>query len=218
MELQATHRTVLGKKVRALRRQGVTPVHLFGRDMASQALQVASTDLQRLLKTAGRNALVDLAVQESGKRKDTSYKVMVRDIQKNPITGQVLHVDLYRVLLTERMEVEVPVVLVGIAPAVDRNQGTLVQSARTIHVEGLPGTLPSVVEVDISGLEEAHQAIHAKDIALPAGTSLASDPDLVIANVVPRRGISEAEEAEAAAEAAGAPTAAGQEAESKENT
>jgi len=188
-------------------------VHLFGRDMASQALQVASIDLQRLLRTAGRNALVDLAVQESGKRKDTSYKVMVRDIQHNPVTREVLHVDLYRVLLTERMEVEVPVVLVGIAPAVDRNQGTLVQSARAIHVEGLPGTLPSVVEVDISGLEEAHQAIHAKDIALPAGTSLASDPDLVIANVVPRRGISEAEEAEAVAEAAGAPTAAGQAAE-----
>ena len=202
MELQATQRTVLGKKVKALRRQGATPAHLFGRDLASQALQVASLDLQRLLRTAGRNALVDLTVQEGGKHKDSSYKVMVRDVQHNPVTGEVLHVDLYRVLLTERMEVEVPVVLVGIAPAIDRNQGTLVQSARAIRVEGLPGTLPSVVEVDISGLEEAHQAVHAKDIALPAGTSLASDPDLVIANVVPRRGISEAEEAEAAAEAA----------------
>ena len=193
MEILAQKRTVLGKKVKALRKEGVTPVSLFGKGMASLALQVRTTDLHRVLTTTGRNALVDLAITDAAKGSDASYKVMVRDLQINPVNDQVLHVDFYRVLMTQRMEAEVQVVLIGVAPAVDRGLGTLTHGVSAIRVDGLPGTIPSAVEVDVSPLEEANQSIFAKDIPLPSGVSLVSDPEQIVARVVVRRGMAEEE-------------------------
>ena len=193
MEILAQNRTILGKKVKSLRKEGITPASLFGRGMASLALQVRTTELHRVLTTTGRNALVDLAITDAAKGADASHKVMVRDLQVNPVNGQVLHVDFYRVLMTERMEAEVPVVLTGIAPAVDRGLGTLTHGVSAIRVDGLPGTIPSSVEVDVSILEEALQSIFAKDIPLPRGVSLVSDPEQIVARVVVRRGTAEEE-------------------------
>lgn len=202
MELQAEKRTVLGKKVKALRRQGFTPVNLFGRGMESQSLQVTTTELHGVLLHTGQNALVDLAVRDG---QIATQKVMVRDVQRHPISRQILHVDLYRVLMTEPMEVEVPIRFVGLAPAVDLNLGTLVHGVNEVRVLGLPGTLPSYLEVDVSDLKEAHQAIHAMEILLPKDVSLVSDPEQVVASIVARRGIAEEEAAATPAEVAPAP-------------
>ena len=212
MDLTAQTRIVMGKKVKALRRQGITPANLYGRDMESQALQLDTAHMQQVLKTTGRNALINLTVGDGKGRRNPSHNVMVRDVQRDPLYGRILHIDFYRVQMTERMEVEVPVILVGVAPAVDLNLGTLVHGANVIRVQGLPATLPSAVEADVTVLAEARQIIQAKDIALPPDVSLASDPEQVVASIVVRRvgvveEVEKPEEEAAAAEAAPAEAA-----------
>lgn len=200
MELNASHRTVTRKKVGALRRQGIVPANIFGRGMESQAVQIPAVQLHQVLKAAGRNAVLDLVVESDGGTQNSTHKVIIREIQRNPMTDQILHVDLFRVLMTEKMQVDVPVSLIGVSPAVDQGLGTLTQNVREIRVEGLPDVLPSFVEVDISGLMDTTHAIMTKDIALPAGISLVSDPEQVVVTVVGRRGTAEGEEEGAAAE------------------
>lgn len=199
MELNASHRTATRKKLGALRRQGIVPANIFGRGMESQAVQLPAVQLHQVLKTAGRNAVLDLVVESDGSAQNSTHKVIIREIQRNPMTDQILHVDLFRVLMTEKMQVDVPVSLIGVAPAVDQGLGTLVQNVREIRVEGLPDILPSFVEVDISGLMDTSHAIMTKDIALPAGIVLVSDPEQVVATVVGKRGTAEGEEEEAEA-------------------
>lgn len=198
MDLTAQPRTVLGKKVKALRRQGITPVHVFGPGVPSEALQTSTVDLQRVLLTAGSTSMIKLTAEGSG---TASYDVMVREVQRDPVTRQILHVDLYRVDLTLPITVDVSVVLTGVSPAVDNHLGTLVHGANTLHIQGLPGDLPASIEVDVSVLVEPHQAIHARDLPMPPGITLLSDGDVIIVNVVPPRG-AEVAEAEAEAEAA----------------
>lgn len=199
MKLIAEQRLTLGKRVKALRRNGITPAHLFGHGIASEALQVRTEELQHVLRSTGRNDLIELDVNGEGEG-GRSTSVLIRGIQRDPLTARILHVDLYQVRMTEPIEVAVPVELVGIAPAVAIKAGTLLRGVATIQVRGLPNELPSVVEVDVSGLAEAHQAIRAEELSLPAGVTLVSDPMQVVANILPIRGKDVAELGKEAAE------------------
>jgi large subunit ribosomal protein L25 len=188
MELATQPRTVLGKKVKALRRQGIVPVHVFGPGSPSESLQASTVEVQQVLRTTGSTSMFKLV---TGTGRAGSYDVMIRDVQRDPVTGALLHVDLYRVNLSVSVTVDLPVVLVGLSPAVDNHLGTLVHGINVLHIEGLPGDLPPSIEVDTSILTEPHQAIHARDIELPKGITLLSDPDQLIVNVVPPRGAEE---------------------------
>lgn len=199
MDLTAQPRTVLGKKVKALRRQGITPVHVFGPGVPSEALQTDTVELQRVLAAASSSSMIKVTAGDG--RGKSSYDVIVREVQRDSVTGQLLHVDLFRVDLTHPIAVDLTVILTGLSPAVDNHLGTLVHSTNTLRIQGLPGDLPASIEVDVSVLVEPHQAIHARDLPMPPGITLLSDGDVVIVNVVPPRG---AEIAEAEAEAAAA--------------
>ena len=120
MELKATTRVVLGKKVRFLRREGVIPVHLFGHGIDSTALQCDAAELQSVLAEAGKTRLIGLKLDKARKPRN----VLVRETQRDPRTGKLLHVDFYQVRMAEKMKVEVPVVLVGEAPAL-KTKGTV---------------------------------------------------------------------------------------------
>lgn len=218
-ELNVSPRQVLGKKVRGLRRQGIIPANVYGRGLESRAIQAPAEDLLRLLKTVGRNDVIYLKVAgEDGPR-----PALVRHIQRNPITDQILHVDFYQISLTERLRLDVPLVLAGTAPAVSTYGGILLQSLEHITVEGLPADIPSHIEVDVSGLEEIDAAIHVSDLRLPPNLTIITDPELVIAKVaapaverVEEVVEAVAEEAVPAEEAAEAVEAEGKEEEARE--
>ena len=127
IELNASNREVLGKKVRRLRRQGITPVHLFGHGIESTALQCDATKLKQVLAKAGQTRLISLKL-DNEKRPRT---VVVRTVQTEPLTGGSLHVDFFQVEAAEKVKVEIPVVLVGEAPALDLRAGV------TISVMGM---------------------------------------------------------------------------------
>lgn len=180
VELTVTPREVLGKKVKALRREGITPANIYGSNVESVAVQVPSHELLHVLKTAGRNDIVYLQM-DGGEPRPT----FVHDIQTNPITDQILHVDFLQIDLTKKIKIDVPLHLEGLAPAVDTYQGILVQSLDHVTVEALPIAIPSFIEVDVTGLTEIDSALHVSDLTLPESVEMVTDGELLVAKVAP---------------------------------
>ena len=179
IELRVTTREVLGKKVRFLRRQGITPVHLFGHDIESAALQCDTGQLQRVLAQAGKTRLIGLRLDKAKKPRN----VVVREIQRNSQTGELLHVDFYQVRMAEKIKVEVPIVLVGEAPALKSKGNMLMQELSKLTIECLPDEIPPTIELDLSSLTEAEQAIQVKDITLGEGITVFDDPEYIVVKV-----------------------------------
>lgn len=195
IQVEARPRAVLGKGVRRLRRQGLTPVNVYGHGIPSAAMQVETRSLLRALARAGKSTLLTLAVEGQEPR-----TVLVRDIQLDPRTHSLFHVDFYQVKLTEKIKVEVPLHFLGEAPAASRG-GALVHLLTAVELECLPQDMPQVIEVDLSGLEEFGQAIHVRELPLPPKVAILTDLEEMVAKVEPPRVLEVAvEEAAAAAE------------------
>jgi large subunit ribosomal protein L25 len=221
-EVEVTAREVLGKKVKALRRGGITPAHIYGNKVESRSIQIPSDELTRILKDAGRNDIVYISLD--GEERPT----FLHEVQRNPVTDEILHVDFLQIDLTKMVKIEVPVHLVGLAPAVDTHQGILVQSLDHVTVEALPTAVPSLIEVDVMVLEEIDQALHVSDLSVPEGVEIITDPEQMIAKVAPpvvevveevevEEGLVEGEEGEEGEEAEeGAEEAAAGEGESEQ--
>jgi large subunit ribosomal protein L25 len=190
IELAVAPRSILGKKVKTLRREGITPANIYGHGIPSQAVQVLTPDLTRTIRVAGRNTMLQLHVEGEKERRP----VFMRTVQRNPITDEFLHVDFYQVSLKEKIRIEVPLVIVGEAPAVSEYQGILLQSVNVVTMEGLPGDLPPLLEVDVSGLEEIDDAVHLKDLEVSPDVTVLAEPELVVAKVAAPRLIEEVEE------------------------
>jgi large subunit ribosomal protein L25 len=222
IELKVANREILGKKVRHLRRQGITPVHVFGHGIESLALQCEARELERVLSQAGQTRLINLKLAKE-KRPRT---VVVREFDRDWRKGELVHVDFYQVRMEEKIRVEVPVVLLGEAPALKSKEHMLDHELGTFNVECLPANIPSSIEVDISSLTEVDQAIRVKDVTLDKDITVLNSPDLVVAKIsmrpvekVEEEVVEEAvaAEAEAAEEEAEATKEAGsEEKESKE--
>lgn len=174
LELKAEPRSVLGKKVRALRRQGVLPANVYGH-AASTAIQLPAKEAERVIARAGKTQLISL-VMDGG----PPTTVLVKASQRHPTKGALLHVDFFRVAMDERLKVDVPVRLVGDAPAVKQHDATILQATSTVTVESLPGDLPDAIELDIASLEELDSALHVRDLQPPPGVTILTDPDEIV--------------------------------------
>jgi len=198
-ELKTSRRDISGKKVRFLRREGLTPANLYGPGIESVPLQAETAVFKSLLYKVGRNALISLRIDGDKKPK----MVMLRDIQRDPLNGSLLHVDFFQVEMTHKVRADVALVFVGEAPAAKSRRVMVIESLNHLHVEALPADLPSQIEVDLSVLEEIDQAIHVRDIAAGEGVEVLTEPDQVIARVMESKVeeveevVEEAEEAEA---------------------
>lgn len=179
LTLTATTRDILGKKTRFMRRQGMTPTHLFGHDLKSLALQCHTAELQNILAQAGTTTLLNLKI-DSEKR---PRKVLVREVQKDVFGRQLLHVDFYQVKLTEKIKADIPIILFGEAPALKLKGRFLMQTLDSLSIECLPDKLPPEIRVDLSPLEEVEQAIHVRDLELDKDITVANDPNQLIVKV-----------------------------------
>lgn len=208
-ELTVQPRTVLGKKTRALRRQGMTPANIFGHRIDSTAVQAETVALGHTLKGMSKNQIINLKVEGEG----APRTVVIRDIMRNPLNGHVVHIDFYQVSMTERMRAEVPVVMVGSSDAVATYGGVLLQTLERVAVEALPADIPAEFQIDVSVLAELEQSIHVRDLAFDADKVIVhTDPDVVLARVASPRVVTAEEEGAAPAEgeaAAGEPGAEG---------
>jgi large subunit ribosomal protein L25 len=196
-KLAVKPRTVLGKKVAALRRGGITPGNVYGHRLESAAVQVETHEMQLLIRRLTKNAIVNLSVEgETGPR-----TVIIRKIERNPLNGKLVHIDFFQVSMTEKMKAQVPVVLSGSSPAVGTYGGVLLQTLEMIEVEALPTDIPTEFSVDVTVLAELEQSIHVRDLHLEGeGVQILTDPDLVVAKVASPRLAAEEEAAAAPAE------------------
>ena len=179
ISLELEPRTVLGKKVKQLRRTGTIPVHLYGPGVESRPLQCENRQLLRALAQAGSTNPVTLSIKgESGER-----LAFAREIQWSPIRSQLLHVDFLAVSATERIAAQVPINLVGESPAARETGGSVAQALYTLEVEALPLEIPAEVVIDLSVLVDTNSAVRAGDLPLEGNVTMLTDPDAMVVRV-----------------------------------
>lgn len=227
LTLQLEPRSITGKRVRRLRRDGIVPGNVYGRGMESISVQASLLELRRVFRAVDRNAVVTAQIDGEGETRP----VVLRTVQRHPVTHQVEHVDLYHIDLNRPIHSSAAVHVTG----ADECQaiaigGVLVHGLASVMLEALPMDMPSELTIDISGLEHYGQSVHVSDLVLPEGVRALTDPTAQIATVVaprieeeeeevPEEGLEEGVEGEAAegeegAEGAAAPAEGAREEES----
>ena len=177
--LNVQPRTVVGKQVKALRREGNVPAVLYSRHSDPVILQANNRELLRILARAGGSRLVRLNIAGA---KDAPM-ALVREVQREPIKGSVLHVDFFGVSMTEAIKVEIPIRYDGTSPAVTRNEGVLIHAMDSIEIECLPGDLIDAITIDVSILEKVGDVIRVSDLKVPATIKLLADTEATVARV-----------------------------------
>ncbi len=181
-KLKAQKRSVLGKKVKKLRREGQIPATLYGKKVKSESLQLEQKEFARVFHKAKQTGLVDLVIEkEEGVR-----PVLIHQVQVHPVTGQMLHADFYQVDLKEKVKASVPVMARGEAKAVADNKGVLLHTLSSVEIEALPTDLIEQIEVDITKLEEVDQAVLVKDLQFDkAKINILTNPEEVVFKIGP---------------------------------
>jgi large subunit ribosomal protein L25 len=172
--LQATKRTVTGKQVKQLRRQGQLPGVVYGYKVESTPISLDAHDAGLIIPRLTSSSIV--TIELDGKH----IPALVREKQKNYIKNILTHVDFQAVSLTEKIRTAVSLQFYGIAPAIKEFQAAIVTNMAEIEVEALPTDLPERIEVDLSGLANLGDSVHVRDLVLPATVTVLSDPDDVV--------------------------------------
>jgi large subunit ribosomal protein L25 len=199
LKLKASKRTIQGRHVRKLRTEGVVPGVVYGHRSDSEAVVLDGAEFRRVYAKAGRTHLVDLEL-DGGR----AQKVLIKEVQIHPRFDGPQHVDLFRIDLKEKLQIDVPITIVGESPEpVKRGEADLLISLHAIRVECLPGDIPEAIEVDVSGLENIDDAVRVHDIHLAEGVTVMTGGDEMIVKVQAHRVVeeptAEAEEGEEAA-------------------
>ncbi|MCY3655883.1 MAG: 50S ribosomal protein L25 [Chloroflexota bacterium] len=188
-----TTRSVLGKSTKHLRWDGILPANVYGRGLESVAVQLPYRGAEAILAEHGLNSLIELEIEGESEERP----VVIRSVQRHPLTRELQHFDFYQVDLTREMQAMVPVTLTGEAPAVHTYQGVVITGSDRISVQALPADIPSHLELSIDGLEEIDQQLTVADLDLPGGVTVLTEPEIMLARVQPPRKIEDAvEEAE----------------------
>ncbi len=152
--LKAKVRKQVGRKVKLLRKEGFLPANIYGKKIKSESIQIDLKEFLDVYKKVGDTKLLYI----------NDRPVLVANIQKDPVSDALLHIDFHQVDLKEKVEAKVPVGLTGESPAEKQSIGTVVQYLNEIEVEALPADLPDKFEIDISKLSEVDQMVHVKDL------------------------------------------------------
>ncbi len=206
MQLKALPRQPLGKRSRRLVREGKIPAIVYGHNTEPTPIVLDRLEFQKVFVKSGRTHLVDLAID------GRTEKVLVREIQTHPRRLGPIHVDFYQVNLQEKIEVEVPVHLVGESAAVKRGDADILQPMHSVRIEVLPSEIPEAFEVDLTPLEEIESELRVSELTVPKGVTILDDPEDLVVKIVHKRELKVEEEvpaAEAAVPAEGEEGAAG---------
>ncbi len=190
--ITAEPRTVIGKQVKALRRNGLVPATIYGPSIDPVTVQFPYRELEKLLLSAGGTNLVDITVGDG----DT-YAVLARDVQRDVIRRDILHVDFLAVDVNKTIRAEVPLVFDGTSPLVASRKGIMLTGPNTLTMEMLPGKLKDSYVLDVTQLTEIGATITVKDLPREEGVNIVNDPDEMIVRIVQPASARAAERAEA---------------------
>ncbi|MDE2018937.1 MAG: 50S ribosomal protein L25 [Patescibacteria group bacterium] len=174
MDLAVKMREGDGKKASALRQEGFIPAELYGHGLKNKHLAVPAREFNKVFKEAGENTVVTL---HTGAEK---HPVLIYDVQRDFLTGEVAHVDFYAVKMDEKLKAKVPLEFTGEAPAVREKGAVLNKSMTEIEVEAFPQDLPHRLAVDISGLDDFGKTIYVKDLAVPRGVEILVEAETAV--------------------------------------
>lgn len=172
-------RTVAGRQVGQVRRAGLVPGTIYGPKTTPVNVQFPYRPLQLALMKAGGTHLINLTVEG-----DKTYTVIAREVQRDIIRGDILHVDFFALDLNAKLRTDVPVIFKGESPAVLAKQAILITGANTLTVELLPSQLISEIEVDVSQLKAVGDAILVSDLKLANGIVIINEPEEMVAKLI----------------------------------
>ncbi len=178
ISLQAKIRNIFGSKTKSLKNQGKIPAVVYGPGEKNFSLEVDEKEFKKVLKVAGESSLIELLID--GQKKP----VLVNEIQKDPVSDSIIHIDFYQADLKEEVEVAIPLVFEGMAPAEKDLGGTLNKNMLEIEVKALPQNLPHEIKVSVEGLKTFEDHILVKDLVLPPNVTVLKKPDEIVAQVL----------------------------------
>lgn len=175
--LKASRRDVTGKGVKTLRRQGLLPAVMYGHNFEPVAITLDAHSATLTLNKVSSSTIITIDVDGD------QQTVLVREKQRDFLKNQLLHVDFQVVSQNETIRTAVTVELTGTSPAVRDLNGVLVTNLTQVQVEALPRNLPERLTLDISGLDTIGSAIYVRDIVVPSGVTILTDPEEAVAVV-----------------------------------
>jgi len=215
-KLSVKERTLIGKKVKNLRKDGLIPAVMYGHGTKPTSITIDRRTFDKIYDDAGTSALIELKIDDKA-----PVKVLSREPQIDPVYSTTLHVDFYKVRMDEKIKTEIPLEFIGESEAVETLDGSLVTNRDSVEVECLPNDLVSQIEVDLSVLKTFEDSITVADLKVPSGIEVMTEPEEVIAVVEEPRSeeeLAELEETNAADEEAEAIEKMGEEGEAAEGS
>lgn len=161
-----------------LRKAGRIPVSIYGHGSTNVAASVADLEFSRVLQQAGESSLIEVTL--AGK---APVNVLVKEVQRDPVSDRITHIDLYQIRMDEEVKAEVRLVFTNESPAVKELGANLITSMDHFKIECLPKDLPHEISVDLGSLVAIGDSIQVKDIKAPAGVTILDEPDATIASV-----------------------------------
>lgn len=172
--LKVEKRTVTGKKVKHLRRDGILPANMFGKGIKSQSLQLALKDFEEIYKKVHETGLVDLTIGSE------IHPILIQNVQIHPITHAPIHADFFKVNLKEKVRASIPIIAVGEPKAVSEKVGVLLQPLSEVEVEALPTDLPENLEINVEKLAAIDDNLTIADLKAPNGVEILAEPHEMI--------------------------------------
>lgn len=185
LSFEAQKREIKGRKAKVLLEKGLLPAVVYGPKIKNMNLELSVKDFEKTFREAGESSLIALKVGRE------TLKVLVHDIQRDPVSGRFIHVDFYQPILTEEIEAKVPLVFEGTAPAIKDLGGTLMKNISEISVKALPEDLPHELKVDLSNLRTFEDHILVKDISAGPKVKILRPEDEIVAQVLPPEKVEE---------------------------
>lgn len=189
VKLAVNTRQATRKALKSLREQELVPGVVYGQGKDAVSIEATESDLQTAYNEAGFNRLIELKIDD-GKPVNT----LLVDTQRNPVSGDLLHFDLYKVRMDEKIDTEVPIHFEGTAPATYQKDGVLIKNLDTIEIRALPNKLPESFEINLEKLEEINDAVHVSDLTVPDGVEILTDIEEIIVKIDPPRSEEELDE------------------------
>ncbi len=179
MNLAVQDREKLEKNLSILRQKGLVPAEVYGRGFSNKHVAILLKDFMKVFKEAGENTIINLECEKE------KWPVLIYNIQKDRLSGEISHIDFYKVTMSEKIKSHIPLEFIGESPVIKEKRGILNKAMAEIEVEALPDELPHRINVDLSVLDELHKSIYAGDLKVAAGVRIIPESNTVIVTVIP---------------------------------
>lgn len=176
--LTANIRSATGRKVKEVRAKGNIPATVYGKSIKSVSIEVDADDFHHIYKNAGETGLIEIVVDRDVR------PVLIYNVQKHPVTNQILNIEFHQVDLKEKVHAKIPLQFIGEPAAVKEKLGVLLTLISDVEVEALPTDLPEKIEVHMENLAAVNEQITVKDLPIPPRVTLLTDPSIIVAKIV----------------------------------